>query len=123
PMLVLAADRDWVVKNSAQREFVGRASSRIKRFEVLPGFAHAVFHERGRRLVVEKVREFIRQRFAEPFAPPNLLHADRHGPTREEYKRLCQPGGLRFRMVRWLMKGPGRLSRGIQLGWKHGFDS
>jgi len=25
--------------------------------------------------------------------------------------------------VRWLMKGPGRLSHGINLGWKHGFDS
>jgi len=25
--------------------------------------------------------------------------------------------------VRWLMKGPGRLSRGITLGWKHGFNS
>ena len=30
---------------------------------------------------------------------------------------------MRFAPVRWLMKGPGRLSSGINLGWKHGFDS
>src|SRR5206468_1193136 len=31
--------------------------------------------------------------------------------------------GLRFAPVRWLLKGPGRLSRGIALGWKEGYDS
>ena len=47
-------------------------------------------------------------RFAKPAAPPPLLDADRHGYTRREYDHLCQPGGLRFAPVRWLMKGPGR---------------
>ena len=123
PLLVLAAGSDWVVKESAQRQFVERASSPVKRFEVLPGFSHAIFHEKDRRLVVEKVRDFIRERFAEPPSPPSLLDADRRGYTHDEYDRLRRPGGLRFAPVRWLMKGPGRLSRGIDLGWKHGFDS
>ncbi len=123
PLLVLAAGSDWVVRESAQRQFVERASSPVKRFEVLPGFSHAIFHEKDRRLVVGKVRDFIRERFAQPPAPPALLHADRRGYTHDEYDRLCGPGGLRFAPVRWLMKGPGRLSRGIHLGWKHGYDS
>src|SRR4051794_9245329 len=88
PLLVLAAGSDWVVKASAQRQFVERVSSPVKRFEVLPGFAHALFHEKGRRLVVEKVRDFIRERFAQPPSPPSLLDADRRGHTRAEYDRL-----------------------------------
>jgi alpha-beta hydrolase superfamily lysophospholipase/SAM-dependent methyltransferase len=122
PLLVLAAGSDWVVKKSAQRQFVERASSSVKRFETLPGFSHAIFHEQGRHLVVDKVRDFVRECFARPASAP-LLNADRHGYTRVEYDRLCQPGGLRFAPVRWLMRGPGRLSRGIDLGCNHGFDS
>ena len=125
PLLVLAAGSDWVVKESAQRQFVERASSPVKRFETLPGFSHAIFHEKDRRLVVEKVRDFIDERFAsEPEVFAKQGHdADRHGYTHDEYERLRQPGGLSFAPVRWLMKGPGRLSNGIDLGWKHGFDS
>jgi len=123
PLLVLAAGSDWVVKASAQLQFVERVSSPFKRFEVLPGFSHAIFHERDRQLVVAKVRDFIRERFAQPPAPASLLNADQHGYTRAEYDRLRRPGGRRFTPVRWLMKGPGRLSQGIDLGWKHGYDS
>jgi SAM-dependent methyltransferase len=123
PLLVLAAGRDWVVRESAQRRFVERVSSPIRRFEVLPGFSHAIFHEKDRQLVIAKVRGFIEERLAEPPALPSLADADRHGYTHDEYERLRGPGGLRFAPVRWLLKGPGRLSRGIALGWKHGFDS
>lgn len=122
PLLVLAAGSDWVVRESPQRQFIERASSPVKRFEALPGFSHAIFHEKGRRLVVEKVRGFMRECFAQPPAPP-LLDADRRGFTCNEYNRMCRPGGRRFAPVRWLMQGPGRLSRGINLGWKHGYDS
>jgi alpha-beta hydrolase superfamily lysophospholipase len=123
PLLVLAAGRDWVVRESAQRQFVERVSSPVKRYEVLPGFSHAIFHEKDRRLVVEKVRDFLDECFAAPPKPSSLADADQQGYTHEEYERLRGPGGLRFAPVRWLMKGPGRLSQGIRLGWKHGFNS
>src|SRR5207247_5593195 len=58
PLLVLAAGSDWVVKQASQRQFVERASSAVKRFEVLPGFSHALFHEKDRQTVVQKVRDF-----------------------------------------------------------------
>jgi alpha-beta hydrolase superfamily lysophospholipase/SAM-dependent methyltransferase len=123
PLLVLAAGSDWVVKASAQKRFVERASSKIKRFDVLPGFSHAIFHEKGRKLVVEKIRDFVQEQFAQPPAAPSLLTADRSGYTFDEYQRLCRPGSPLFALTRWLMKGPGRLSRGISLGWKEGYDS
>ncbi len=122
PLLALAAGSDWVVHESAQRQFVERASSPLKRFEVLPGFSHALFHEKDAHQVVAKVRDFVHECFAQPPLPP-ALDADRHGYTRAEYDRLCRPGSLRFAAVRWLMQGPGRLSRGIRLGWQHGYDS
>src|SRR5262249_33944139 len=71
---------------------------------------------------IAKVRDFICACFAAS-PPPSLLDAESCGYTRDEYDRLRAPGGFRFAPVRWLMKGPGRLSRGIRLGWKHGFDS
>lgn len=123
PLLVLAAGSDWVVRTSAQRRFVEGVSSPHKRFEMLPGFRHALFHEQNRGLVIEKVRAFIEERFIRAPAPPSLLDADRWGHTHEEYKRLNRPGAPHFAFIRWLMKGPGRLSRGIELGWRHGFDS
>jgi alpha-beta hydrolase superfamily lysophospholipase/SAM-dependent methyltransferase len=123
PLLVLAAGSDWVVKEPAQRRFVERASSSAKRFEVLTGFKHAIFHQKDRRLVVAQARDFINERFAETPRRPTLLDADRRGYTHDEYERLQRPGGRWFAPVRWLMKGPGRLSRGIRIGWKYGFDS
>jgi alpha-beta hydrolase superfamily lysophospholipase len=123
PLLVLAAGSDWVVKESAQRQFFERASSPVKHFEVLKGTSHAVFHEKGRHLVVVKVRDFIEERFADASSPPSLLDADRRGYTHGEYERLRRPSGWWFAAVRGLMKGPGRLSRGIALGWQHGYDS
>jgi alpha-beta hydrolase superfamily lysophospholipase len=123
PTMVLVAGSDWVVKQSAQREFFEKLSSPVKRLEELPGFSHAIFHETKRRIVVDKVREFINARFADSAGLPSLLAADQQGYTKEEYDRLRGPGGWRFAPVKWAMKSAGRMSRGIQLGWRSGFDS
>lgn len=126
PLLVLAAGTDWVVKRTAQRRFVERASSPIKQFEILPGFSHAIFHEKDRHLVFDRVRDFVRERFAQVPTRPILLDADRRGYTAEEYDRLRRwPGRYRprFALARWFLMGPGRASHGIALGLKYGFDS
>ena len=123
PLMVLAAGSDWVVHEGPQRHFVERAGSSVKRFEVLPGFSHAVFHERDRHLIESKVRDFIAECFASPAEPESLLNADREGFTHAAYDRLRRPSGLQFKLVRALMQGPGRLSKGLRLGWQHGFDS
>jgi alpha-beta hydrolase superfamily lysophospholipase/SAM-dependent methyltransferase len=123
PTLMLGAGADWVVRVSAQREFFHRLSSPIKRMEIFPGFYHAIFHEKGRERLIATVREFIRERFARPPQRVTLLDADQHGYTKAEYDRLRRPGRFSYAMTRWGMKTLGRLSRGIQLGWKSGFDS
>ena len=92
PLLVLAASSDWVVHERAQRQFVERASSPVKRFEVLTRFSHAIFHEQDRRLAVEKVRKFIGDCFAGPSSAPSLQDADRQGFTHDEHERLKAAG-------------------------------
>jgi alpha-beta hydrolase superfamily lysophospholipase len=123
PTLMLAAGSDWVVELPAQQEFFRKLSSPVKRMEVFPGFYHAVFHEQGRQAVVEKVGEFIRERFSHAPERPSLLDADRRGYTRDEYDRLRAPGNPAYALARWGMKTVGRLSHGVQLGLRAGFDS
>lgn len=123
PTLILSAGSDWVVKNSAQREFLDTLSSPVKRLDVLPGFYHSIFHEKDRRLVVAKVREFIEERFSRPAQPVSLLDADKQGCTKREYDRLRGPGNPLYGATRLFLKTVGRLSRGVQLGWRSGFDS
>ena len=123
PTLMLTAGADWVVKASAQEKFFDRLSSPLKGMEMLPGFFHAVFHEKNRKLVVSKAREFIDDCFAHPPRRVSLLDADKSGFTKDEFDRLCGPGNPMFALIRGAMKTAGRLSEGIQLGWESGFDS
>lgn len=124
PTLMLGAGADWVVRLSAQQEFFQRLSSPIKRMEVFPGMYHAIFHERDRRAVVAKAREFIVECFRQPSQRPSLLDADRHGYTKDEFDRLRQPPtSPAWAFQRLSLRTLGRLSDGVRLGWKTGFDS
>ena len=123
PTLMLGAGSDWIVKLSAQRKFFDRLSSPQKEMEVYPGLYHAIFHERNREEIVERVRRFVLERFAEPFAPASLINADRSGYTKTEFDRISAPGSPMYGVVRLGMKTLGRLSTGIRLGWRDGFDS
>ena len=123
PTLMLAAGRDYVVDLKAQREFFNGLSSPLKQIHVFPAAYHALFHELERAQVVARVREFVRQRFAEPPAPLSLRDADQFGYTWEEHERLKRRGGLRFAPVRAFLRTAGRWSKGVALGWRSGFDS
>ena len=123
PTLLFVAEADWVVEKPAQETFFNRLSSPVKRLERLPGFYHAIFHEKERRLVIAKAREFILDCFRQTPRRDSLIEADRRGFTRDEFDRLCRPGNPLFALTRFMMKTAGRLSRGIQLGWEAGFDS
>ncbi len=123
PTLMLGAGRDWVVSLEAQRQFFDRLSSPLKQMHVFPAMYHAIFHETERAQVIDRVREFVRERFAQPPVTVSLRHADKFGYTWEEYERLKLRGGPQFAAVRAVMKTGGRLSEGIDLGWRSGFDS
>ena len=123
PTLMLSAGRDWVVDLDAQREFLNGLSSPVKKMHLFPAAYHALFHEKERAQVVDRVRDFVIERFAERPVAPSMLNADKFGHTWEEYERLKLRGGPQFAVVRAGMKTGGRLSKGIDLGWRSGFDS
>jgi alpha-beta hydrolase superfamily lysophospholipase/SAM-dependent methyltransferase len=129
PTLLLAAGADWVVKLGPQQRLFERLGAPIKRMKVFPGMYHDLLHEKDRHLVLDETRQFIREAFDRDEAPPPLLDADRYGHTRNEYDRLVEPlpwgspRGLSYRIQRLGMQTFGRLSRGVRLGWRTGFDS
>jgi alpha-beta hydrolase superfamily lysophospholipase/SAM-dependent methyltransferase len=123
PTLMIGAGRDWVVSGKAQVEFFKRLSSSIKEMEIYPAAYHAIFHDQDRHLVLQRVRKFVRERFAEPVTQPSLLNADQVGYTRDEYERLKSRGGMKFAVARAGLRVAGRLSDGVDLGWRNGFDS
>ncbi|ABA58200.1 Alpha/beta hydrolase fold protein [Nitrosococcus oceani ATCC 19707] len=127
PTLVLSAGSDWVVKNSAQRRFFRGLSSAVKRMEHYAGFFHAILYEKGREKPINETRRFLLESFEHPVELPSLLEADRGGYSRTEHDLLRQPTVWPRQMLFTLQKKSietvGRLSKGIRVGLRTGFDS
>jgi alpha-beta hydrolase superfamily lysophospholipase len=123
PALMIGAGKDWVVSLDAQQKFFDRLSSTDKRFEVFPDAYHAIFHETNRRDVLGVVREFVRDCFAKTATTPSLVNADKNGYTAHEHDCLKNNGSARFAVARAGLKFARRLSRGIEIGGRCGFDS
>ena len=129
PTLVLTAGSDWVVRARPQRQFLTRLSSAVKEQIVYPGLRHGLFQERQRVLPTEETRVFLQRAFAEGRAAPPLRDADKTGYTKAEFDRLSAPlpplsaRRLQFAAIRGVMQSIGRLSKGVRIGWRHGFDS
>jgi alpha-beta hydrolase superfamily lysophospholipase len=125
PVLMFSAGADWVVDNRVQDLFFQRLSSSDKTRRVLPGFHHAIFHERERNVVIDHVREFVLRLFAEPREQrKSLCDADQTGYTKSEHFEMLQaPHTLGAKIARFGFNTLGRFSGGIALGLRTGFDS
>src|SRR6185503_17887152 len=79
-----------------------------------------------RRNVFARMGDFLAEQFARPAR--HAIDAV-HAYTRREYEKLARPRpwycpkGLAYRSNRLFMKTLGRLSHGMRLGWRAGFDS
>jgi alpha-beta hydrolase superfamily lysophospholipase/SAM-dependent methyltransferase len=129
PTLILAAGSDWVVRLSAQQQFFERLGSPVKELAIFPGAYHALLHEKNRQAPIERAREFLLRCFDQPSSPSSLVDADQQGYTKDEYDSLrtplspWSPRRLAYAGVRGVLQTFGRLSEGIRIGWRHGFDS
>lgn len=125
PTLVLTAGSDWVVRFSDQKRFFERLPSPVKEMQVYPGFYHDIFHETDRHWPIGKAREFIRTAFEHS---PVRSWVNR-GVWAEASETGTQPASqlavrrFFFPWLRLMLKSVGRLSQGIQIGWRSGFDS
>lgn len=127
PTLVLSAGTDWVVKNAAQRRFFRALGSPVKRMQSYPGFFHALLFESERDRPLNAARGFLLEQWEHPVPTPDLLLADRGGPTRTEYDLLRQPAAFPanwyYAMQKTGTETIGRLSDGVKVGLDTGFDS
>jgi alpha-beta hydrolase superfamily lysophospholipase len=130
PVQLLISGSDWVVERSPQDRFFEALGSSTKTRTVLPGFFHDTLGERDRAGAVRQVRDFVLDRFAQP-APPvaDLTQAHRVGATADEARALARPlpgwspRGWYWAMTRAVLRLGGRLSTGLRLGHRTGFDS
>lgn len=129
PTQLLISGADWVVHHKPQYDFFDRLGSPVKEKYLMEGFYHDTLGERDRATAIAKVREFVLRLFAAPPPPVNLLNADQRGATCDEARRLAaplpllSPKGLYWAGYRAMLKLTGRLSEGVALGHRTGFDS
>lgn len=129
PTQLLISGSDWVVHHKPQHRFYERLGSLVKERHILDGFYHDTLGELNRKIALDKVREFILKRFAEPVCRHDQSNADKTGFTRIESDQLATPlspfsfRGLYWAMTRLSVKAGRRISRGVRLGHETGFDS
>lgn len=129
PTQLLVSGADWVVYHTPQHEFFARLGSPLKEKYVFDGFYHDTFGEKERHLAIDKARAFIQRLFTQPVTYPSALDADKSGYTKEEFDALAAPLPLLslkrsvFSLSRAFLATVGRMSEGIRLGFRTGFDS
>jgi alpha-beta hydrolase superfamily lysophospholipase/SAM-dependent methyltransferase len=126
PVQLLLSGNDWVVHRGPQVRFYERLGTSVKEMHTFPGLLHDTLGERDRAQPIAKAREFILRNFAAPLSREST--PDNHYTTRE-YEALSRPlsplsaKGWIFAATRFGMRTGGRLSDGIRLGLRTGFDS
>lgn len=129
PTQLLISGSDFVVRRPAQIKFFERLGTLEKEMHILPGFYHDTLGEQDRQQALEKIRGFIRLQFARHSARPSLLEADQMGATKSEAEALSMPlpaqsaQGLFWRGIRAGLAIGAKLSDGLKLGVRTGFDS
>jgi alpha-beta hydrolase superfamily lysophospholipase len=122
PILILSAEKDAVVFNKDQKMFHDKLDTDLKKLEVLPDFFHGVLFETGKELVYNKIKDFADQCFAKT---PKQISLAQDTFSVKEYKDLENNVGnnLNFKFQKWSLSRIGKISNGMAIGLKHGFDS
>ena len=127
PTLVMSATHDYVVDSAVQQRFYALLSSPLKQWVVLQGFYHGVLYEKGADTqVIPPLLDFIARCFArEPTPQQETLR------VLTQHERNTLAAGvmplhrrINYALQRFMLKHVGSvLSKGIQIGHEHGFDS
>ena len=129
PTQILISGEDWVVHQKPQHLFFERLGSAVKERHVFENLFHDTLGEKDRNIPIARARDFLVRMFAQPPQRTSLLDADKRGFTRDEFDRLSRPlsplspKAISFALSRFSMATGGRLSDGISLGFRTGFDS
>jgi alpha-beta hydrolase superfamily lysophospholipase/SAM-dependent methyltransferase len=130
PVLMLVADKDFVVSEGPQAMFFQRLGSSMKHYIKLRDCYHAVFYERDTTVAIQACSDFIEAAYQRaPLPAKHYLRADRTGHTADLYAAMQRnesgSGATRawFGLQRRMLGLLGPLSDGMRLGLTHGFDS
>ena len=129
PTQVLCSGSDFVVQQKPQRDFYDKLPHPQKEFHVLDGFYHDTLGEENRAVAIDKIKRFITQCFANPYQAPDLLHADKIGPSCAIAETLSAPLPPRsakhifWEMTKKNLKIGSYLSKGLKIGEDTGYDS
>ena len=129
PTLLLISGADYVVRHRPQHDFFARLGSEDKDKRVFDGFLHDTLGERDRASALAVVRAFVLRRFDSP----SVISDDRRAAGANAGNAALQhfltplpaftPRGLYWRFMRWNIALGACLSRGMEIGWRTGFDS
>ena len=128
PLQLFISGNDFVVHQKAIYDFYDNLGAEIKEKHVLDGFFHDTLGEKNRAPVMEKMRAFIEQRYAEPLKVYDYTAEDKNSVSARKLQELKAPAKCPFKrayygFLSWMLKHFGRLSDGMRLGMQEGFDS
>ena len=125
PTIIFSAEKDYVVKNSAQKKFFLNLSSKKREFIKLKNFYHGIIFEKERQKVYKMLDDFIQDVFKNQ---NTTLDVSPREFSRKEYERIALKEyplneKIFYSIQKFSMRTFGFLSKGISLGLKYGFDS
>lgn len=125
PTIIFSAEKDYVVKNSAQKKFFLNLSSKKRKFIELENFYHGIIFEKERQKVYKMLDDFIQDVFKNQ---NTTLDVSPREFSRKEYERIALKEyplteKIFYSIQKFSMKTFGFLSKGMSLGLKYGFDS
>ena len=125
PTIIFSAEKDYVVKNSAQKKFFLNLSSKKREFIELENFYHGIIFEKERQKVYKMLDDFIQDVFKNQ---NTSLDTSPREFSRKEYERIALKEyplneKIFYSIQKFSMKTFGFLSKGMSLGLKYGFDS
>ena len=129
PTQILCSGSDFVVTQAPQHKFYQKLPHPHKEFHILEGFYHDTLGEKGRHVAIEKIRRFILQCFAQDYQAPDVLHADKMGPSCAIAEQLSAPlpeKSLKqafWQLTKKNLKIGSYFSKGLKIGEDTGYDS
>lgn len=122
PTLILSADKDKVVFNKIQKVFFDKLDTKLKELVVLPGFFHGILFENEKAIVYDKMAAFAEQCFKQPQQKASL-QADQFSINEHKSLQNNEGNNLNYKLQKWSLNKIGKVSNGMKIGIKYGFDS
>ena len=125
PTLILSATKDYVVDRKIQGDFYAAFSSKIKKFVQLEGFYHGILYEVGHETVIEEIADFATVCFETDarVSIEEVVQITQNERDKIAFGSLAWFKEGAYFLQRIMMKYFGKLSKGISIGMKYGFDS